>query len=38
MKIVQHGKITNDSQCDREIAHREKTTQQIKYKMNKVLT
>ena len=38
MKIAQRGENTNNSKCDREIAHREKTAQQIKYNMNKVLT
>ena len=38
MKIAQLGKNTNDSKCDRKVGHREKTAQQIKYNMNKVLT
>ena len=33
---MQHGKNTNYSKCDKEIAHREKTEQQIKYNMKKV--
>ena len=33
---MQRGKNTNYSKCDKEIVHREKTAQQIKYNMKKV--